>query len=92
MNEAVLVFQECVSFLSLSGWSLFPSLGFSSSLGFYACPQLSSECEGLPHVLAPGGSFQGHWQDCGTHDLGLMGLTFTLGGTSLPSLKKESGF
>ena len=84
MNDAALVFQECVSFLSLSGWSLFPSVGFSSSLGFYACPQLSSEREGLPHVLAPRGSFLGHWQDCKTHGPGLMGLALALGGTSLP--------
>lgn len=41
--------QELVSFLA----SLFPSLGFSPSLGFYVHPQPSSELEGVSLQSSP---------------------------------------
>lgn len=50
------VLSDLVSSLCLSGWSLSSSLGFSSSWGFYACPQPSSELEGLSPQSPPFGN------------------------------------
>ena len=87
------VLSDLVSSLCLSGWSLSSSLGFSSSWGFYACPQPSSELEGLSPQSPPSGtrvyagtqddSHPACWQEGMTYRQGQMGLVPGLGGTSL---------